>query len=467
MTAALATDEALNDPVSVPRVRIGLEEVDMSADVPRFAAMDDVDGDLDGLDVELAVPCRVPDGLQGGREMLGALIRSPGAEAKWVEGWRSAEFVARPPGLWEYFADGRWDNGQTTEVRWFRIARVEDAADVLEHLTTLLDPPQATPTASSQPNSAPVDDDQPTDSDVPVRADVSPLPLSIARIAPPSWLSIGSVASVDDRRWHELSGEQAEWGYAIPQMFRILNSPHAGHPLVRAPVKGDDPAVAAAYWSALLHLLTYSLGWIRPERGILAWHLTGNPVDDLRLQLLAEVWGADGMLDWFHTWTHGRAIEPTTRRFSELTGFVDDDEDTPTTPGWHDDQKTIADRSGVPAPCSHGGYDPLHLSNHLSGPIEEPPRTVSMIRTDKPHHRAVLLTDSMVGWYSALCREGAVLPDLGNRSWHVEVVVRPVGSLGVFRRSRETGIWFSGRHRYHTLGIGKHTWKNPPPIWQP
>lgn len=290
--------------------------------------------------------------------------------------------------------------------------------------------------------------------------------IEVKRVDPPEWLARHEHAG-GDHAWRELSGEQVEWGYAIPQMYRVLASPRLGHELLRSPAPGDDHLVGCAYWSALLHLTTYSLGWIRPERGLLAWQLEAEPTDDVRLLLLSRIRGEDGMLDWFHAWTYGRHIKGVTDRLGELVGFFDDEEDTPTTPGWIDDQKEIADESGVPAPCSRGGYDPLHLSAHLSGPLEEPPGDVTLIRTDRSRRRAVLLVDSMVGWYRALCSEGGALPDLGNQSWRVEVVVRPVGSLGVYRRSRETGIWFAGRHRYHEFGIGKHTCKYPSQIWQP
>ncbi len=290
--------------------------------------------------------------------------------------------------------------------------------------------------------------------------------MRVVRTDPPRWLSPGGPAP-DQDVWRELSADQAEWGFAIPQMYRVLASPDAGHEFLRAPREGDDLSVAAGYWSALLHLLTYSFGWIRPERGLLTWHLYGDPTDDVRLEMLARVWAADDMLDWFHAWTHDRPITDIADRIGELTGFVDDDEDSITTPGWADDQKDLADHSGIPAPCGHGGWDPLHLSAHLAGPLEEPTGDVTLVRTDRSRRRAVLLTDSMVGWYRALCTEGADLPDVGDRSWHVEVVVRSVGSLGVFRRSRVTGIWFSGPHRYHWIGIAKHTWIHPPPLWQP
>jgi hypothetical protein len=290
--------------------------------------------------------------------------------------------------------------------------------------------------------------------------------LRVVRIDPPRWLSSGDVAA-NQHVWRELSGEQAEWGFAIPQMYRALASPGAGHEFLRAPREGDDLFVATAYWSALLHLLTYSFGWTRPERGLLTWQLYGQPTDDTRLQMLDRVWSKDGMLDWFHAWTYGRPITSIVDHIGGLTGFVDDDEDSIITPGWDEDQKDLADHSGVPAPCGHGGWDLLHLSTHLSGPLEEPTGDVTLVRTNPSRRRAVLLTDSMAGWYRALCTAGAGLPDLGDRSWHVEVIVRPVGSLGVFRRSRHTGIWFSGPHRYHRIGIEKHTWIDPPPMWQP
>jgi hypothetical protein len=37
-------------------------------------------------------------------------------------------------------------------------------------------------------------------------------------------------------------------------------------------------------------------------------------------------------------------------------------------------------------------------------------------------------------------------------SWRVDVVCQPLGWLGTFRRSRRSGLWFTGRHRWHELG---------------
>ena len=276
--------------------------------------------------------------------------------------------------------------------------------------------------------------------------------MRLNRIEPPVWLGDG--AQAPGPAWYRLSGEQAAWGYVIPQMYRALADPEAGHALMRAPRRGDPREVACAYWSAMLHLTTFSLGWVRPERGIEAWVDMGGPTDDVRLALLSTVWRQDGMLDWIYAWTHGRHLRSVTDGLGALVGFHDDEPDTPTRSSWLEAQKDAADASGIPAPVGHGGWDPLHLSMHLGGPLGDPDGEVELVRTDAQRRRAVLLLDSMRGWYRALVAATADLPDLGDRSWHVEVVVRPVGSLGVHRRSRQTGIWFAGPHRYHVIGVG-------------
>ena len=62
------------------------------------------------------------------------------------------------------------------------------------------------------------------------------------------------------------------------------------------------------------------------------------------------------------------------------------------------------------------------------------------------------LFDNMIGWYRGLSDAEGYLPKLKNRSWYIDVFVKPVGWLGTYRRSRVTKLWFSGRHRFHTPG---------------
>jgi hypothetical protein len=112
----------------------------------------------------------------------------------------------------------------------------------------------------------------------------------------------------------------------------------------------------------------------------------------------------------------------------------------------------VAENSGIHNPLS-GGSDPLHLQWHCGGAIGEPPEANLLVRTDPHKGRAVLMSDSMNGWYRSLAELGADLAPLSDRSWRVDVVVRPVGCLGTFRRSRDTGLWFSGLHSVHLMGV--------------
>lgn len=71
---------------------------------------------------------------------------------------------------------------------------------------------------------------------------------------------------------------------------------------------------------------------------------------------------------------------------------------------------------------------------------------------DKLRRRAVFVNDRADDWYATLADVASALPDLGNRSWHVDVYVRSVGFMGTFRRSRVTGLWLTGRHSLHMTG---------------
>jgi len=251
----------------------------------------------------------------------------------------------------------------------------------------------------------------------------------------------------------QATGEQYEWGYAIPWTFRALASPHTNEPMPAAPQRGDDVYAATGYWASLLHLLCYSFGWARPDHGLHWWFEAGKPVDDPRLQLLMEIWDRDGQLDWFAAQLSGSALTFPIPLLAEVIGHGDMTVSAAFDRRWIEVQRRSADASGIPSPISDGGGDPLHLSMHCSAPLEVPAGEALLLRTDLERRRAILKLDSMVGWYRALSRHGANLPELHGRSWHVDVVVRPVGWLGTYRRSRLSGLWFAGRHRYHTPGI--------------
>lgn len=99
----------------------------------------------------------------------------------------------------------------------------------------------------------------------------------------------------------------------------------------------------------------------------------------------------------------------------------------------------------------YGGSDALHLSTH-TGREEFVPSDTAMIHLDASRRRGVLVTDALSHWLADLEALGPKLPDLGDRSWRIEVFDRRVGCLGEYRKSRVTGHWFLGRHRIHEKG---------------
>lgn len=222
--------------------------------------------------------------------------------------------------------------------------------------------------------------------------------------------------------------------------------------MLDAPRPGDDLVAAAAYWCPLVHLLVYSLGWDRPDIGLRWWYDARKPTDDPRLRLIADVWGADGQLDWFAAWLWTDGAAAGVGRLA-----VDDASDskggTPVDVDrrWINDQRRAAEAWGGHSPLT-GGSDPLHLSSHWQGPMRESPSPSLLLRSHPTERRAALVLDSMVGWYRELHRQMQELPSITGRSWHVDVFVKPVGWLGTYRRSLETGRCFAGRHRFHSVG---------------
>ncbi|MDO8392489.1 MAG: hypothetical protein Q7V57_18600 [Actinomycetota bacterium] len=262
-------------------------------------------------------------------------------------------------------------------------------------------------------------------------------------------VAVPRLEGVDDAVARDVFGEQAEWGFAIPWMYQALAAPRARRPVLRAPEPGDHfwPG-ALGYWSALLHLLVYGFGWSRPDSGLRWWHVAERPVDDPKLALLSEIWDADGQLDWFAAWlwtSGGRDYLPRSSAGSEGQGVEVDDR-------WLADVEQRITNSGTPAPFG-GGSDPFHLSAHIDGPLQQTRAGAQLAIAPSGERRASLTLDSMTGWYAALTDEAGSLPGHeASPSWNVDVVVRGVGWLGTYRRSRTTGLWFSGRHLHHQVG---------------
>lgn len=173
-----------------------------------------------------------------------------------------------------------------------------------------------------------------------------------------------SSPTVPTCRIDDLSGEGAHWGYAIPWLSRALASPLTFERMPVAPAGPDIEPATLGYWNALANLLLYSLGWARPDRGLRWWYDAGQPTDDPRLALLAEVWDRDGHLADFAAWLCANPFALPLGPLGELTGYRDDGVRTELHPTW------VPWGAGAGS-WFDGGTDPCHLSVHCLGPLEE------------------------------------------------------------------------------------------------
>jgi hypothetical protein len=202
-------------------------------------------------------------------------------------------------------------------------------------------------------------------------------------------------------------------------------------------------------------MLMYSLGWARPDLGLWWWYQNDKPSNDPRLQLLSEIFDRDGQLDWFAAWLWTVGFnERVHLPLYEFSGWRDLEPDRTAAIDrvWVALQERGSAASDIRSPLG-GGSDGLHLTMHCTGPLEsgwaEPQMLYSQSRSGP---FAAVVLESMVGWYRHLCIAGENLCSSFDQSCWVDVFVRPTGWLGTFRRSEETGLWFSGSHRFHRPG---------------
>lgn len=240
-------------------------------------------------------------------------------------------------------------------------------------------------------------------------------------------------------------GGQLEWFWSVPGVFRALASPSTNELVPAAPREVDPHEHSCGYWTALHYLLLHRLGWAKPDLGLQWWYDAGKPVDDPTLALVAEVWDRDRNLDAYLVWL----LRHRPRFLSKQSEW---EQNAPAlTPKWG--RWLEATDAAVQLTATHhliGGKDPLHLTFHSGSTGRDDAAALAVI--DRTARRAVFLSDDMNGWYFGL--EDVARRELGAGygGWRVEVHVRSVGFLGVYRRSHQTGLWFVGRHRNHSPG---------------
>jgi hypothetical protein len=252
------------------------------------------------------------------------------------------------------------------------------------------------------------------------------------------------------------AGESTPWGWWLPHAWQAVADPSGDHPVppapnAQTPIHRTDQgrSYAIAWWSPLLHLLFFGSGWVRPDLGLARWLELGQPQEDPVLRVVSQWWGThlDDVLGWA-----GR--EPGVRR---MAMDINDVLHIPTTGVEFPDRCANRRQSREWQNVWGEGSDSMHLTAHTLSPVwtnHAPGIHIVTEAAQEKSPRAVLMLPAYQGWYKRLHRVGAKLPVLPDgSSWRVDVVVRPLGWLGCYRRSRLTGRWFSGQHRWHELGM--------------
>jgi hypothetical protein len=255
---------------------------------------------------------------------------------------------------------------------------------------------------------------------------------------------------------------QHNWCFLIPRLHAALANPRADVTFPRL-AHTDDNEPVHAFWETALYMLHFLLGWADPGRGLEWWYRGGRKgLGDPCLSVLRRIWVADEDFDLFAAWcwergtTHGVrgsyavGIEDlvairVNERPRPPAGFFD-------AAWWKGVQRRKASRSEPYVPNPYfGGTNSLHLG-HSRDACDKDSMPGLLLHSESRERRAVLVLEQARGWYRQLLLHGQALPSVGQRSWHVDVLVKPVGWLGTFRRSRVSGLWFRGKHSIHMAG---------------
>jgi len=241
-------------------------------------------------------------------------------------------------------------------------------------------------------------------------------------------------------------GGQWEWCWANALPYGALATPSVGAPMPAAPQSGVDFMPYLGYWASLQSFLTYSFGWTRHDRGLRWWFDAGRPIEDARFELIEKVWGRDGNLPAYVEWCHDRLSTFDHQALAEWTDY--DSNSDLLSEHWQRRFAEIRDATTIDGTTPHGKH--LEAGSHVEGPASTLyEATIAVVPGER---RALYSAESAFGWYRGLVELGAKLPPSPNGSWRVDVFVRPIGFMGTYRRSWETGLWFSGLHRYHAVG---------------
>jgi len=132
----------------------------------------------------------------------------------------------------------------------------------------------------------------------------------------------------------------------------------------------------------------------------------------------------------------------------------------------HPDVNEIAQERNI---FLDGGSDPLHLSRHCTGPIDDgreeaQPGVLHLVGSDSATGtpRAILEIGQYANWYGELGRLGEFV---GRANGSVDIYCKPVGWLGTYRLSPRTSVWHATTEEVHLLGFPREYFSTESEVW--
>jgi hypothetical protein len=263
-------------------------------------------------------------------------------------------------------------------------------------------------------------------------------------------------------RWDvspNLAGELAEdgpWAWHLKDAWRACATDSTEIHTHRPPKQGVEAwhAKAIAYWTPMFHPMLFGLGWSRPDIGLLRWRDMGYPAVDPILGATLRWWGKERIEDLLAWAAVTMVLRSQAEAFTLLTqAHVPDDGEFPDTPEWRRLREQCEWQE-----TWHAEGDSFHLQHHALAPLTgggapgrhlgTPDRGPALY--EDPDSGLVLLLDTYFAWYRRLLETAEQAS--GVAEFPVDVIVKPIGWLGTYRLSRETGLWHRTEEWIHLLG---------------
>ena len=251
-------------------------------------------------------------------------------------------------------------------------------------------------------------------------------------------------------------GEQYAFGWAAVNAFQSLADPSGAYTFP-APMKGDLVESerrfdAHAYFSALIALTSFRLGWTKPSWGLARLSQYSEVSRDPTLMFIRQHFPPQSRL------ALASFFEKAFEIHLEGQKTVGSDQDVPEevkkylarVGSWQGNSYTREIEDLLSGP---GGNDPLHLSMHITnkwGGRWASRDDLAWKETESGLFNISLPTAE--AWYGSLQHFAHIMRAYDVETLAVDLTVEPIGFMGRYRYSNHTGLWFACSRELHLLG---------------